>query len=174
MILTVCEAGKILEAQPQTLLLSCRNGIYPLTAFGMPRPQQPQQVVVKSPIAPPSVKTPTPEPAEVETRKVTDMGPLFPPLPRQPSSAAAGSHRVSWLLFQVVLMQCNIESVEEGVKHHVCSHLRAAHAVWGCARAAVQSWGLQHADALLVPAATPGCHSCHLGPQSQMQAPACG
>uniref|UniRef100_A0A8C3UCY5 Nuclear receptor-binding protein n=1 Tax=Catharus ustulatus TaxID=91951 RepID=A0A8C3UCY5_CATUS len=51
-----------------------RNGIYPLTAFGMPRPQQPQQVVVKSPIAPPSVKTPTPEPAEVETRKVSSGG----------------------------------------------------------------------------------------------------
>lgn len=52
-----------------------RNGIYPLTAFGLPRPQQPQQEVVKSPIAPPSVKTPTPEPAEVETRKVRGTAP---------------------------------------------------------------------------------------------------
>uniref|UniRef100_A0A7N9AW62 Nuclear receptor-binding protein n=1 Tax=Mastacembelus armatus TaxID=205130 RepID=A0A7N9AW62_9TELE len=47
-----------------------RNGIYPLTAFGIPCQQQPQQEAVKSPIVPPSVKTPTPEPAELETRKV--------------------------------------------------------------------------------------------------------
>uniref|UniRef100_A0A673BL12 Nuclear receptor-binding protein n=1 Tax=Sphaeramia orbicularis TaxID=375764 RepID=A0A673BL12_9TELE len=47
-----------------------KNGIYPLTAFGIPCPQQPQQEAVKSPIVPPSVKTPTPEPAELETRKV--------------------------------------------------------------------------------------------------------
>ena len=47
-----------------------RNGIYPLTAFGLPGSHQPQQEVVKSPIATPSVKSPTPEPTEMETRKV--------------------------------------------------------------------------------------------------------
>uniref|UniRef100_A0A4W5MKF0 Nuclear receptor binding protein 1 n=1 Tax=Hucho hucho TaxID=62062 RepID=A0A4W5MKF0_9TELE len=65
-----------------------RNGIYPLTAFGLPSRQQPQQSPVKSPIVTPSVKSPTPEPSELETRKV-------------------------------VQMQCNIEPVEEGAKHHL-------------------------------------------------------
>ncbi|KAK5903394.1 hypothetical protein CgunFtcFv8_007180 [Champsocephalus gunnari] len=51
-----------------------RNGIYPLTAFGVPSPHQPQQETVKSPI--------------LETRKVLQM-------------------------------QCNIEPVDEGNKHHL-------------------------------------------------------
>uniref|UniRef100_A0A8C2WUA1 Nuclear receptor-binding protein n=1 Tax=Cyclopterus lumpus TaxID=8103 RepID=A0A8C2WUA1_CYCLU len=47
-----------------------RNGIYPMTAFGLPCPQQPQQETVTSPIVVPLVKSPTPEPAELETRRV--------------------------------------------------------------------------------------------------------
>ncbi|KAM9861182.1 nuclear receptor-binding protein-like isoform 1-T1 [Aulostomus maculatus] len=50
-----------------------RNGIYPLTAFGLPRPQLPQRETVKSPVVIPSVKSPTPEPAELETRRVIQM-----------------------------------------------------------------------------------------------------
>lgn len=53
-----------------SLLLHIRNGIYPMTAFGLPCPQQPQQETVKSPIVIPLVKSPTPEPAELETRRV--------------------------------------------------------------------------------------------------------
>uniref|UniRef100_A0A3B5B689 Nuclear receptor-binding protein n=1 Tax=Stegastes partitus TaxID=144197 RepID=A0A3B5B689_9TELE len=47
-----------------------RNGIYPMTAFGLPCPQHAQQETVKSPIVVPLVKSPTPEPAELETRRV--------------------------------------------------------------------------------------------------------
>lgn len=53
-----------------SLLPRTRNGIYPMTAFGLPCPQQPQQETVKSPIVVPLVKSPTPEPAELETRRV--------------------------------------------------------------------------------------------------------
>uniref|UniRef100_A0AAQ5YPU3 Protein kinase domain-containing protein n=1 Tax=Amphiprion ocellaris TaxID=80972 RepID=A0AAQ5YPU3_AMPOC len=47
-----------------------KNGIYPMTAFGVPCPQHAQQETVKSPIVIPLVKSPTPEPAELETRRV--------------------------------------------------------------------------------------------------------
>uniref|UniRef100_A0A8C5EYL0 Nuclear receptor-binding protein n=1 Tax=Gouania willdenowi TaxID=441366 RepID=A0A8C5EYL0_GOUWI len=47
-----------------------RNGIYPMTAFGVPCPQHTQKEPVKSPIVIPMVKSPTPEPAELETRRV--------------------------------------------------------------------------------------------------------
>ncbi|XP_060923522.1 nuclear receptor-binding protein-like [Limanda limanda] len=50
-----------------------RNGIYPMTAFGLPCPQQPQQETVQSPVVVPLVKSPTPEPAELETRRVVQM-----------------------------------------------------------------------------------------------------
>nr|XP_046239721.1 nuclear receptor-binding protein-like [Scatophagus argus]XP_046239730.1 nuclear receptor-binding protein-like [Scatophagus argus]XP_046239738.1 nuclear receptor-binding protein-like [Scatophagus argus] len=50
-----------------------RNGIYPMTAFGLHCPQQPEQEPVKSPVDVPMVKSPTPEPAELETRRVIQM-----------------------------------------------------------------------------------------------------
>ncbi|KAM7406310.1 hypothetical protein PAMP_000695 [Pampus punctatissimus] len=53
--------------------IQLKNGIYPLTAFGLPCPQQPQQETVKSPVVIPLVKSPTPEPAELETRRVIHM-----------------------------------------------------------------------------------------------------
>ncbi|XP_077367139.1 nuclear receptor-binding protein isoform X1 [Festucalex cinctus] len=86
-----------------------RNGIYPLTAFGIPCPQQPQQEAVKSPIVPPSVKTPTPEPAELETRKVRSR--------RAANANEALTTRP--ICPQVLQMQCNIEPVDEGAKHHL-------------------------------------------------------
>uniref|UniRef100_A0A1A8N9N2 Nuclear receptor-binding protein n=3 Tax=Nothobranchius TaxID=28779 RepID=A0A1A8N9N2_9TELE len=66
-----------------------RNGIYPMTAFGVPSPQQAHQQTVKSPVVIPLVKSPpTPEPTELETRRV-------------------------------IQMQCNVEPVEEGAKYHL-------------------------------------------------------
>ncbi|XP_029590005.1 nuclear receptor-binding protein isoform X1 [Salmo trutta] len=81
-----------------------RNGIYPLTAFGVPGPKQPEQEAVKSPIVPPSVKSPTPEPAELETRKVSPEG---------------GGRSTELETRKVLQMQCNIEPVDEGAKHHL-------------------------------------------------------
>ncbi|XP_019713452.1 nuclear receptor-binding protein isoform X1 [Hippocampus comes] len=89
-----------------------RNGIYPLTAFGIPCPQQPQQEAVKSPIVPPSVKTPTPEPAELETRKVRTRHAAH-------AQEALARHLTTTAVPQVLQMQCNIEPVDEGAKHHL-------------------------------------------------------
>ncbi|XP_007559157.1 nuclear receptor-binding protein-like [Poecilia formosa] len=50
-----------------------RNGIYPMTAFGVPSPQQTRLKTITSPVVVPSVKSPTPEPAELETRRVVQM-----------------------------------------------------------------------------------------------------
>uniref|UniRef100_A0AAX7U000 Nuclear receptor-binding protein n=1 Tax=Astatotilapia calliptera TaxID=8154 RepID=A0AAX7U000_ASTCA len=47
-----------------------KNGIYPMTAFGLPCPHQTQKETIKSPVVIPPVKSPTPEPSELETRKV--------------------------------------------------------------------------------------------------------
>uniref|UniRef100_A0A8C2KDQ9 Nuclear receptor-binding protein n=1 Tax=Cyprinus carpio TaxID=7962 RepID=A0A8C2KDQ9_CYPCA len=79
-----------------------RNGIYPLTAFGMPCPQQPQQESVKSPIVPPSVKTPTPEPAELETRKLTLLLKLEDKLNRHLSCDLAPNENVQELAVELV------------------------------------------------------------------------
>ncbi|XP_012736975.2 nuclear receptor-binding protein [Fundulus heteroclitus] len=50
-----------------------RNGIYPMTAFGVPSPQQTRHKIVTSPVVIPLVKSPTPEPTELETRRVVQM-----------------------------------------------------------------------------------------------------
>ncbi|KAF6731147.1 Nuclear receptor-binding protein [Oryzias melastigma] len=57
-----------------------RNGIYPLTAFGVPCPHQTQQKIIKSPVVTPMVKSPTPEPTELETRRVVQMQCNFEPV----------------------------------------------------------------------------------------------
>ncbi|XP_068184150.1 nuclear receptor-binding protein-like isoform X2 [Antennarius striatus] len=50
-----------------------RNGIYPMTAFGVPCPQQTLQETLQSPIFIPLIKSPSPEPTEVEGRRVIHM-----------------------------------------------------------------------------------------------------
>ncbi|RVE74717.1 hypothetical protein OJAV_G00024550 [Oryzias javanicus] len=57
-----------------------RNGIYPLTAFGVPCPHQIQKETIKSPVVTPLVKSPTPEPTELETRRVIQMQCNFEPV----------------------------------------------------------------------------------------------
>uniref|UniRef100_A0A3P9K0X6 Nuclear receptor-binding protein n=1 Tax=Oryzias latipes TaxID=8090 RepID=A0A3P9K0X6_ORYLA len=57
-----------------------RNGIYPLTAFGVPCPHPTQQETIKSPVVTPMVKSPTPEPTELETRRVIQMQCSFEPV----------------------------------------------------------------------------------------------
>ncbi|XP_052327221.1 nuclear receptor-binding protein isoform X3 [Oncorhynchus keta] len=113
-----------------------RNGIYPLTAFGVPGPKQPEQEAVKSPIVPPSVKSPTPEPAEMETRKVSPKGgggstemetrKVSPKggggsteMETRKVSPKGGGGSTEMETRKVLQMQCNIEPVDEGAKHHL-------------------------------------------------------
>lgn len=84
-----------------------------MTAFGLPSPQKPQQEAVKSPVVIPLVKPPSPEPAEFETRRVSD-----PPAPAA-ARGTFGSQVCILMPLQVVHMQCNVEPVEEGTKFHV-------------------------------------------------------
>lgn len=49
-----------------------RNGIYPLTAFGAKQPPPPRSRAI-SPEMAESVKSVTPEPTDVETRKIINM-----------------------------------------------------------------------------------------------------
>uniref|UniRef100_S4RV85 Nuclear receptor-binding protein n=1 Tax=Petromyzon marinus TaxID=7757 RepID=S4RV85_PETMA len=62
------ELDKFLE---DVNLWASRNGIYPLTAFGLPRPHHSPRA--QSPAVPESERSPTPEPTEVETRKVVHV-----------------------------------------------------------------------------------------------------
>uniref|UniRef100_A0A8C2ZQX4 Nuclear receptor-binding protein n=1 Tax=Cyclopterus lumpus TaxID=8103 RepID=A0A8C2ZQX4_CYCLU len=97
-----------------------KNGIYPLTAFGVPSPQQPQQEAVKSPIVPPSVKSPTPEPAELETRKLTLLLKLEDKLNRHLSCDLLPNENVQEL--SVELVQLGFISEVSGVLHHLHHH----------------------------------------------------
>lgn len=49
-----------------------RNGIYPLTAFGVKQPPPPRSRAI-SPEMAESVKSVTPEPLDVESRKIVNM-----------------------------------------------------------------------------------------------------
>ncbi|KAM9409123.1 nuclear receptor-binding protein-like [Pholidichthys leucotaenia] len=57
-----------------------RNGIYPMTVFGLPCPQQAQKETIESPVVIPMVKSPTPEPTEIEMRKIAHMQCIFDPI----------------------------------------------------------------------------------------------
>lgn len=61
-----------LHATIKRFVFVSRNGIYPLTAFALPRPPPSRPRAITPELAE-SVKSETPEPMDVETRMVTNM-----------------------------------------------------------------------------------------------------
>ncbi|KAK3546130.1 hypothetical protein QTP70_024489, partial [Hemibagrus guttatus] len=79
-----------------------KNGIYPLMNFASQRPHPIPRALSLSQEHMETVKTPTPEPQETETRKVNELN----------------------CFMQVIQMHCNLEANEEGTRSHLSLFLK--------------------------------------------------